>query len=80
MNDPQTFTIAHQAQRDADEQFASHMARLYGPETPKAPTLSEFGRTVLVLLTVALIVVVAAWLNQGIPIEIISVEVARGPE
>lgn len=77
MSDPQTFTRTHQAQRDADEQFASHMARLYGPETPREFSLSEFGRTVLCLLTVALLVVLAAWANGGVPIEIMSVEVGR---
>lgn len=79
MNDPQTFTRVMQAQRDADREFDELMRKWYptGPRPISPPRLSEFGRGVLALIAVVTILAVAAWANQGVPIEVMSVDVAE---
>ena len=81
-NDPQTFTRVMQAQRDADREFDELMRKWHptGPRPVSSPRLSEFGRGVLVLIAAVTFLAVVAWASQGVPIEVMSVDVARGTE
>lgn len=78
MTDPQTFTRAHQAQRDAERDFTAFMERLYGP-TPPSYTLTKLGRTVVATL-LALGLLFLAGLGEGGSPPQMSVDVARGTE